>query len=108
MERIKLSKSEKQVLRMVASGLHQCPDEYPSHTFSAAVRVLKGKELVTAHFREGGGVLDVRTTDYGKQYMAEYPHLRNPINWSVVAAISSIATAIATTLALFVGCSYIQ
>lgn len=57
MERIKLSKSEKQVLRMVASGLHQCPDEYPSHTFSAAVRVLKGKELVTAHFREGVGCL---------------------------------------------------
>lgn len=105
MERIKLSKSEKQVLRMIASGMHQCPAEYPSHTFNTAVRMLKCKELVNAHSLEGGSIIGARITDYGMQYMAEYPHLRNPINWSVVAAISSIATAIATTLALFIACS---
>lgn len=108
MERIKLSKSDKEVLRMIASGQHQCPAEYPSHTFNTAVRMLKSKELITAHCREGGDVFDARITDYGRQYMAEYPSLRNPIDWSFVAAIASITTAIATTLALFVGCSYIQ
>lgn len=105
MERIKLSKSEKQVLRMIASGLHQCPDEYPAHTFNAAVRSLKGKEFVTAHFREGGTVIDARITDYGRQYMAEYPRLFNPLDWSMVAAISSLVATIISTLALFVACS---
>ena len=90
---------------MVAGGLHQCPAEYPSHTFNTAVRSLKSKELINAHFREGGGAIEARITDYGRQYMAEYPSLRNPIDWSIVAAIASIATAISTTLALFVACS---
>lgn len=105
MERIRLSKSEKQVLRMIASGLHQCPAEYPSHTFNKAVRMLKCKELVNAHSLEGGSIIGARITDYGMQYMAEYPHLLNPINWGVVASISSIVATILTSITLFIACS---
>lgn len=105
MERIKLSKSEKHVLRMVACGQHQCPREYPQHTFSAAIRTLKAKGFISAHFRECGAVIDARITDYGRQYMAEYPRLFNPIDWGMVAAISSIVATIISTLALFVACS---
>lgn len=105
MDRVRLSKSEKEVLRMVATGQHQCPREYPQHTFSTAIRTLKAKGFISAHFREGGAVIDARITDYGRQYMAEYPHLFNPLDWSMVAAISSIVATIISTLALFVACS---
>lgn len=105
MDKVRLSKSEKQVLRMVADGQRVCPREYPQHTFSTAIRPLKAKGFISAHFREGGAVIDARITDYGRQYMAEYPRLCNPIDWSLVAAVSSIVATIISTLALFVACS---
>ena len=81
MERITLNSSEKEVLRMIAGGLGKCPAEYPLHTFNAAVRSLEGKRLVHSANKECGNVADAMLTQVGRQYLAENPNLRNPINW---------------------------
>lgn len=107
MERIRLSKDEKKVLRMVACGLGVCPSEYPSHTFNASVRSLDKKGLVKGAYEEGGNVADARMTQYGRQYIAENPDLRNPVNWNLISAVAAVIAAIAGVLALFVACSRI-
>ena len=106
MERIKLSKSEKKVLRMVAGGQCVCPVEYPSHTFNAAVRSLDGKGLVRGAYEEGGNVADVMMTQNGRQYMAENPNLRNPVNWGMIATLIAAVSAIVSVIALMVACNH--
>lgn len=103
MERVRLTKAEKQVLRMISKGIHLCPSEYPLHTFNTSVRTLFNKGFIQAMFQEGGGVIDTKMTDYGVQYMAQYPLLHNPVNWSLVVASIS---AIGTILALFIACTH--
>ncbi len=102
MERIRLTKSEKAVLRMIANGVVECPAEYPLHLFNGAVRMLQQKQLIHVAFAEGGSIVDVRLTDYGKQYVAEYPHLANPINWNTLIAIIGVLVSI---IALCVACN---
>lgn len=105
MERIKLSKSEKTVLRFVANSIECCPADYPRHVYNGAARLLCEKGLVKVAFVEGGDVEDARLTPYGRRYLAEYPDLRNPVEWSVIATIASIIAAITSIIALFVACS---
>lgn len=107
MERIKLSGSEKAVLRMVAGGQGVCPSEYPSHTFNAAVHALDRKGLVRGAYVEGGGVEDARLTQYGRLYTAENPNLRNPVNWSMWATVIAAAGVVASVIALLAACGKI-
>lgn len=102
MERIKLSKNEKAVLRMVAGGQGTCPADYPLHIFNAAVRSLDRKGLVHGVYEDDGNVADSRLTQDGRMYMAENPNLRNPINWGVVLSVITITISI---IALFVACN---
>ena len=90
MERIRLARNEKKVLRMVAAGHVICLTEYPSHTFSASVRSLEGKGFVRGAYEEGGNVVDVMITPVGRLYIAKNPSLRNLISWKwiVTAAIA--------------------
>ena len=105
MERVKLSKDEKTVLRMVAAGQGACPSEYPSHTFNASVRSLERNGLVKGAYDEGGSVADTRMTQYGRQYMAENPDLRNPVDWKWIVSITvGLIAAVAAIAALFVAC----
>ncbi len=64
--------------------------------------MLQQKQLVHVAFTEGGIVVDVRLTDYGKQYVSEYPHLSNPINWNTLIAIIGVIVSI---IALCVACN---
>lgn len=105
MERIRLTKAEKCVFRMIASGQCVCPAEYPSHTFSAAVRSLQRYELVQGSFAEGGNVVDSRLTSLGRQYLAENPRLANPIDWGKVGAVVGIIGTLFGVIALFVACN---
>lgn len=105
MEHIRLSKSEKKVLRMVANEQGVCPAEYPSHIFNAAVRSLHNAGLVQGSFEEGGGVADSRLTQYGRQYLAENPRLTNPIDWGKAAAIIAAVGVIVSIIALCVACN---
>ena len=106
MRRIKLNKSEKTVLRMVADGQGVCPAEYPLHAFNAAVRSLDDKRFVRGAYEEGGGATDVMLTPQGHLYMAENPKLRNPVDWSVIATLIAAVSAIASIVALLMACSH--
>lgn len=76
--------------------------------YNTAIRLLDGKRLVRGAFVEGGGIEDVKITDFGRCYMAENPNLRNPINWGMVGAVASVITAIGAVIALLVGCSIVR
>lgn len=108
MKRIALTKAEKQVLRMVLAGQEVCPAEYPAHQFNTAVRALEGYGLVRGAYTEGGGVEAVEATQYARQYIAENPRLRAPLDlkWVISTAIAVISAA-AAIVALFVACTMI-
>ena len=91
---------------MVAGGLGICPAEYPLHAFNAAVRSLAGKGLVQGAYEEGGSVADSIITQVGRQYLAEKPNLRNPINWGRLATLIAAVSALVSLIALFVACSH--
>lgn len=104
MERINLSKNEKVVLRLIASKQRCCPAEYPLHKFAIAVRLLESKGLVKVMRQEGGEIVDTRLTEQGVVYMAENPRLINSINWSAVATIVSMVSAVVSIIAMFISC----
>lgn len=105
MGRVRLSKDERRVLRMVAAGQCACPAAFPRHAFNAAVRSLERAGLVRAAYAEGGEVVEVKLTSEARQYLAENPGLRNPVDWRwvVTSAISLLSAAIGV-IAMLVAC----
>ncbi len=94
MERINLSKNEKKVLLLVASG-QDCSDTLPMNTFVGCVYLLESRGLVKAAYTEGGGVDAARLTQKGRYLLAENPTLSNwwhykPLIKTIVLAISAI------------------
>ena len=104
MERIVLNRNEKKVLRMVESGITECPPEFPRHTFHLCVHSLERKGLVKGAYVEGGNVECCRMTSYGKTYIADNPKLYNPISWEKIAAIAAILSVLISFVALFTAC----
>lgn len=109
MEQIGLTKQEKTVLRLLASGCNECPDAYPRHIFVSCVRSLEHKGLAKGAWQEGGEMEDARITPFGREYLAENPSLRNPVDWRwvITTAIATVA-ALASIVALFVSCSLLN
>lgn len=97
MEGIKLSKDEKKVLLLVASG-GDCPDSFPAHIFAGCVRTLELIGWVKGAYVEGGGVEAARLTSQGRTSLAENPKLKNPLDWKWIIttsiAVSGLITAI--------------
>lgn len=91
MERIKLTKNQKQVLRMVANGSGLRPYDYPREAFNSAMAALQHKGLVRAVFDEGHDVADAALTHKGMAYMEENPGLCNPINWWRITILALVA-----------------
>ena len=109
MERIKLSKSEKEVLRIVAEFNGSKPSTYPEHTFNAAAYSLQQKGLVKAKFLTTGAVCSIYLTDLGKHYLCENPMLKNPIDWKIITGvIIPLAAIIFSIISLFVSCVAIR
>lgn len=81
--------------------------EYPEHIFNAAVRSLHNSGLVQRTFSEGGGVVDSRMTQYGRQDLAENPRLSNPTDWTKWAAVAAAASVLISIIALLVACGRI-
>ena len=104
MERLKLTKSEKTVLRMVAGGVR--PKEFPTHIYTSSVMSLERLGLVKAYWKEENGVpVDADLTDHGAMYISENPILRNPVDWKwVVTTIVAAIAAVAGVAALFIAC----
>ena len=107
MERIRLSKSEKSILRELRRGNDNVPNGMDNFSYFDAVVSLTEKRLVCSKTNYDE-VLDVQLTPKGYAYMVANPHLLNPVNWAKVAAIAGIITAAATTLALFVACTLLN
>ena len=101
MERIKLTKEEKQAFRIVAEFGGKCPATYPKHVFTASIRSIERKGLVKANYVIGGYVWSAKLTEEGKHYLAVNPNLHNPINWNLILAIVGVFISI---IALFVSC----
>lgn len=102
MEKIRLSKNEKKVFRMVMNGIKECPSHFPMHKFIPSLRTLEGKGLVKVTWVSGDIPWSFAPTNKGRSYISENPNLTNPINWEVVGIIIS---AIISIIALFVSCT---
>lgn len=106
MERIRLTKDEKAVLRML-QNTDACPSTYPQGKFAGAVRSLQRKGLANGHWTEEKGLVCSTLTDEGTEYLATYPRLTNPADWGKVGAAAACISVLLSVLALLVACSVI-
>lgn len=104
MDRIRLNKDEKAVLRLLQSGVGNCPDTYPRHLFTACVNSLERKGLAKGAWATGHELEAARLTSEGAEYLALNPTLRNPIDWGKISIWVGIASAIIAAISLFVAC----
>ena len=104
MERIRLSTEERKVLRWVALNRDGLPPGFDNDMFLEAVLTLTEKRLLRSMINYDD-VIDVNLTSKGRVYLSRNPHLWNPVNWTMVAAIAACVAAVAATLALFVSCA---
>ena len=102
MERIRLTKREKRVLRTLSQQGFDALSEFDA----AAIRSLDNQGLVRGAYIEGCGVEDARLTNYGKEYIADNPRLRNPIDWKwIISTFLAAVAAAAGIFALIIACS---
>lgn len=106
MERIKLSKDEKKVLRLLNKHDSEALDIIARSQVRRALRSLEKQNLVRVAWIEGGDYEAVCLTRDGKDYMIENPKLKNPVNWSwVIGTAIGVATLAVSILALCIACS---
>lgn len=86
MQKIYLSKQEKQVLRLVHCGCG-CPQSFPFDVFIVCIDELEKKRIVRCAWAEGHQLEDVSMTEYGMAYIALNPNLRNPVDWKWVQPV---------------------
>ena len=101
MERIRLTKREKAVMRILSKQGYEALSEFDA----SAVRSLSELGFVKAAFTEGGGVEDAKLSTMGKEYLREFPRLRNPVDWKWVV---TTAIALATMFAALSACIIIS
>ena len=97
MERVRLTKEEKKVLRML-QNTDVCPTTYPKSKFNGAVRSLQRTGLARGFRSEEVGLVCSVLTDEGKLYLATNPRLTNPINWNKVTFIAACISLFASVL----------
>ena len=102
MNRIYLSKEEKQVLLSMKRG-YDYPENMNSDAYSYAFVSLRSKGLVAGR-GFAGKLRDATITDFGTSYLAVNPRLTNPFPWRMLIDIVTIVAAVSATAALFVGC----
>lgn len=107
MERIKLTKEEKKILRELNRGSTSVPDRMNNYAFFDAVVSLKDKRLVMAITEYETNVHGLKLTARGYAYLRDNQLLLNPVNWAMIAAIGAIVAAIAAVLCLFISCTLI-
>lgn len=98
MERIKLTKTEKRILRELHRGNDNIPYGVDKFSHFDAVMSLREKGLVKAK-TDFENVVDVKLTAKGHAYMNANPRLLNPTDWipdlilvlSTVIAVASVS-----------------
>lgn len=101
MERIKLTKNEKTVLRELRRGNTDVSCGMSHYAYFDAVVSLTDKRLVLSRTNYDK-VEDIKLTSKGYAYMNCNPWLLNPVNWTMVAAIAACVAAVIAMIALFV------
>lgn len=105
MDKIKLNKNQKLILKSLRNGDYQAsiPDRDIDDIF-----VLKELNLITAievSDKSGRTLICPELTDRGKAYMASNPRLKNPTIWDdkkyIINTIISVAALIVAIIALF-------
>lgn len=108
MKRIRLSRNEKRVLRLLNADLW-CPDTMPFHKFAAGCIGLERKGLAQCAWASGHELVDAVITMEGKFYIAENPSLRNPVDWKwIITTAITAGTLIVAIAALLTACRAIQ
>lgn len=106
MDRIKLSNTEKRILKSLF--LYGC-DSILDFAFNDSIMALTRLEqigFVKVAWIDGGLFDDVALTNVGKSYVRNNPNLRNPVEWKwVVTTAIAVITAIASITTLFISCS---
>lgn len=101
--RIALTGAEKQLLRLMLGDGGVNIEGFALAArlaLAGAARGLERKGLARAAYEEGGAVVDVRPTDFGRSYFAAYPSLRNPIPWGRVLQWAGVAACVLVAVLL--------
>ena len=101
MERIKLSRREKQAFRILSKQGFDALSEFDHPALGSLERM----GLVQTARIEGVGIEAARLTTMGKEYLRDNPRLFNPINWAMVSAIVAAVGSIGTIITIIITCS---
>lgn len=105
MQRIRLTRSEKQLLRNIAAGVSYWPDTMSCEAVSCAVAELERHGLIRVAWASGHIVAAAELTDFGTAYVLANPHLRNPVECqSILGSAIAIATLAVVIVALLTAC----
>ena len=105
MERIKLTDTEKKIMRLLNAGFYDVPSDIPYDQYAVAAKSLQNKGFVKCTFLTSGKVWNIYLTKDGKFYLYNNPGLLNPIPWKAISAIVAILAFIVSIIALFVSCA---
>ena len=106
MKHIQLSNIAKQVYRLLDRGIEHCPYDMHRRDFNIGSIELQSIGFAVCMQEEGGDVIAARLTDKGRQYIAEHPTLRNPIDWKwITGTIIAVISLFVAIIALFVACN---
>ncbi|MDR1091170.1 MAG: hypothetical protein LBL79_08860 [Prevotella sp.] len=107
-QRVHLTKEEKAVFRGIIQKGNERPAGITDACFFLCVISLRQKGLIEAIINYNK-IVDVKASYIGVAYYCENPTLRNPVDWyKIVTTIALILTAIATSIALFIGCQALK
>lgn len=109
MEYIRLSKDERQILKLLSKHGQRSLDTMPRSRTRRALRSLESRYFVRVAWIEGGDFEAVALTGDARDYLIENPRLRNPIDWrwvlTAVTAVVAALGALAGFIALFISCT---
>ncbi|MCD7710892.1 MAG: hypothetical protein LUI04_06060 [Porphyromonadaceae bacterium] len=102
MEKVRLTRDEKTVLRYISGGQVKCPCGYAEDKFyNAVVTLCLRYQFLWVEFSPDETLDNVRLSQIGKSYLAQNPHLRNPIDRTAVIAAAAFVVGVA---GLFLAC----
>lgn len=105
MEKIKLTKDSKRILKALNDGIFKC--ERLTESEKASLRILSEEGLVVLSGGINDSIISASLSDSGKAYIAEYPKLKNPGIFEdtktkyIINLVISIIALIISVIALF-------
>ena len=109
MQKIRLTRNEKRLLRNIAAGVDYWPDGMCDSAVACAASEFERKGLIRAAWASGHILVDAVLTDIGRSYIVNNPHLWNPIDWKwIITTIIAFGTLIVAFAALLTACNAVR